>query len=940
MLKRKNDRQPPQRLEEERYPNDYWLDEEDGGEDIPEPADSSKPVSGRLHSEPMVTGYEALERQRGVRRPNRKLTRREKKALKRAQKYEAKLHKEHEKADKKNAKKEAKLAAKAEKQAMREAKKSAKKKKSSSATAPPRQQTEGKKVSGGKGSTTEKKVANAAKDKRITAQQSIPYHEMGRDGICRVQDKFYSKTIRFYDINYQLAQNEDKNAIFENWCDFLNYFDSTIHFQLSFINQHSNMAEYEKVIHINPQEDEFDDLRMEFAQMLNNQLAKGNNGLMRTKYITFGIEEESIREARPKLERIESDIMNNFKILGVTAYPLNGAERLQIMYETFNQDSKVPFHFSYDEVLRTGLSTKDYIAPTSFVFKNGKDFQMGGTIGAVSYLQILAPELTDKMLAEFLDMDSNLMVNFLIQSIDQMKAIKLVKSKVTDINRMKIEEQKKAVRAGYDMDIIPSDLNTYGGEAKRLLEDLQSRNERMFLVTALFLNTAGTKQELENVVFQTAGIAQKYNCALKRLDYQQEPGLMSCLPLAMNLVPIKRALTTTSTAIFVPFTTQELFMGGESIYYGLNALSNNLIMADRKKLKNPNGLILGTPGAGKSFAAKREITNAFIVTKDDIIVCDPEGEYYPLFRAFHGQVIRISPTSHDYINPMDINLDYADDDDPLSLKSDFILSLCELVVGGKNGLEPVEKTVIDRCVRLVYQDFLSDPVPEKMPILEDLYNLLREQKEQEAQRLATALEIYVNGSLKVFNHRTNVELSNRMVCFDIKDLGKQLKKLGMLIVQDQVWNRVTINRSANKSTRYYIDEFHLLLKEEQTAAYSVEIWKRFRKWGGIPTGITQNVKDLLASREIENIFENSDFILMLNQASGDRQILAKQLNISPHQLSYVTNSGEGEGLVFYGSTIIPFKDKFDNSLMLYALMTSKPDEVEKRKKLGIGERDD
>lgn len=450
MLKRKNDRQPQSM--EELYPDDYWLDEEDG-EELPVPEMKRKPVSGRLHDEPMVTGYEALERQRGVRRPNRKLTRREKKALKRAQKYEEKLHKEHEKADKKNAKREAKLAARAEKQAVRDAKKNAKKKKSRPAAAPPGQRPAGKAVSGTRSSGTGKKTPDSARDKRITAQQSIPYHEMGRDGICRVQDKFYSKTIRFYDINYQLAQNEDKNTIFENWCDFLNYFDSTIHFQLSFINQHSNMAEYEKVIHINPQEDEFDDLRMEFAQMLNNQLAKGNNGLVRTKYITFGIEAENIREARPKLERIESDILNNFKILGVSAYPLNGEERLQIMYETFNQDSKVPFHFSYDDVLRTGLSTKDYVAPTSFVFKNGKDFEMGGTMGAVSYLQILAPELTDKMLAEFLEMDSNLMVNFHIQSIDQMKAIKLVKSKVTDINRMKIEEQKKAVRAGYDMDI-------------------------------------------------------------------------------------------------------------------------------------------------------------------------------------------------------------------------------------------------------------------------------------------------------------------------------------------------------------------------------------------------------------------------------------------------------------------------------------------------------
>ena len=645
-------------------------------------------------------------------------------------------------------------------------------------------------------------------EKKISAQKTIAYKEMARDGICRVKDRCYSKTIRFSDINYQLAQNEDKNAIFENWCDFLNYFDSSIHFQLSFINHKSSMKEFENVIRIRPANDDFDEIRMEYAQMLRHQLAKGNNGLVKSKYITFSIEADNIREAKPKLERIESDILNNFKILGVPAVTLNGAERLQILYETFNPDETVDFRFDYDSMLRTGLTTKDYVAPTSFVFRDGKTFQMGNTIGAVSFLQILAPELTDKMLAEFLDMDKNLIVNLHIQSVDQLKAIKLVKSKVTDINRMKIEEQKKAVRSGYDMDIIPSDLNTYGGEAKRLLEDLQSRNERMFLVTVLFLNTARTKQELDNAVLQTAGIAQKYNCMLRRLDYQQEEGLMSSVPLGVNHISIRRALTTTSTAIFVPFTTQELFMEGESLYYGLNALSNNMIMVDRKKLKNPNGLILGTPGSGKSFAAKREITNAFFVTQDDIIIGDPEGEYYPLVHALGGQVIHISPTSRDYINPMDINMDYSEDDNPLGVKSDFVLSLCELIMGSRDGIEAEEKSVIDRCLPLVYQKYFSDPRPENMPVLGDLYDCLRKQKEPQAQRIATALEIYVNGSLKVFNHQTNVELNNRIVCFDIKDLGKQLKKLGMLIVQDQVWNRVTVNRGSHKSTRYYIDEFH------------------------------------------------------------------------------------------------------------------------------------
>jgi len=683
-------------------------------------------------------------------------------------------------------------------------------------------------------------------------------------------------------------------------------------------------------ISIPPQRDAFDSIREEYTTMLQNQLARGNNGLIKTKYLTFGIDADGIKAAKPRLERIETDILNNFKRLGVAARTLDGKERLFQLHAVFHMDEQLPFQFEWDWLAPSGLSTKDFIAPSSFEFRTGKQFRMGKKYGAVSFLQILAPELNDRLLADFLDMESSLIVSMHIQSVDQVKAIKTVKRKITDLDRSKIEEQKKAVRAGYDMDIIPSDLATYGSEAKKLLQDLQSRNERMFLLTFLVLNTADNPRQLGNNIFQAGSIAQKYNCQLTRLDFQQEEGLMSCLPLGLNQIEIQRGLTTSSTAIFVPFTTQELFQNGkEALYYGINALSNNLIMVDRKLLKNPNGLILGTPGSGKSFSAKREIANCFLLTSDDVIICDPEAEYAPLVERLHGQVIKISPTSTNYINPMDLNLDYSDDESPLSLKSDFILSLCELIVGGKEGLQPVQKTIIDRCVRLVYNEYLNDPKPENMPILEDLYNLLREQEEKEAQYIATALEIYVTGSLNVFNHQSNVDIDNRIVCYDIKELGKQLKKIGMLVVQDQVWNRVTINRAAHKSTRYYIDEMHLLLKEEQTAAYTVEIWKRFRKWGGIPTGITQNVKDLLSSREVESIFENSDFVYMLNQAGGDRQILAKQLGISTHQLSYVTHSGEGEGLLFYGSTILPFVDHFPKNTELYRIMTTKPQELKK-----------
>ena len=779
-----------------------------------------------------------------------------------------------------------------------------------------------------------RQIADAVKKAKMqgkiamSAQQTICYKAMYPDGVCRVTDKLYTKTMQFFDINYQLARNEDKNEIFENYCDFLNYFDHSISVQLSFLNQNVDMEEYQKMIEIPSQDDGFNDIRAEYMQMLKEQLAKGNNGLIKRKFITFGIEADDIRAAKQKLERIEADILGNFKALGAAAKPLSGLERLELLHSSFNEGTKEKFGFHWDLVHKTGLSSKDFIAPTSFDFRDSRTFKCGDTLGQVSFVQILAPELTDSMLKDFLDLDTSIAVNLHIQSIDQSEAIKMVKRKITDLDKMKIEEQKKAVRSGYDMDIIPSDLATFGVDAKNLLEQLQGRNERMFLITVLVMNTAKNKRALANAVFAAQGIAQKYNCALKPLDFQQEQGLISSVPIGINQIEIQRGMTTSSTAIFVPFTTQELFQtGSEALYYGLNALSNNMIMVDRKKLKNPNGLILGTPGSGKSFSAKREITNAFLFTRDDIYICDPEAEYFPLVSKLNGQVIKIAPNSHNYINPMDINLNYSEEENPVMLKSDFILSLCELIIGGKNGLEPIEKSVIDKAVRNVYRLFLLNPEPSKMPILEDLFNELNAMPETEAKRIAAALELYVHGSLNVFNHRTNVDMNNRLVCFDIKELGKQLKKIGMLIVQDQVWNRVTINRAEHKSTRYYIDEFHLLLKDEQTAAYSIEIWKRFRKWGGIPTGITQNVKDLLASREIENIFENSDFIYMLNQAGGDREILTKKLGISSNQLSYVTQSNEGEGLLFYGNVIIPFVDRFPKHLELYRYMTTKPEEV-------------
>ena len=764
----------------------------------------------------------------------------------------------------------------------------------------------------------------------VSAQQTIPYVAMHPDGICQLPGGLYTKTVEYEDINYAVASTEDQAAIFGGWSSFLNYFDSSLPFQLSFVNRRSRSVSRYKV-NIPAQQDSFNSIRGEFVDMLKGQIAKSNNGIERSKYITFGLPAGNAAEARPRLDRVEADVMGNFKRLGVQSRPLDGRDRLAALHGQLHPGSREPFRFSWKDIPKTGMGTKDFIAPDSFDFRQSRTFRVGQSWGAVSHLQILASEMSDKLLAEILELDAELTVTLHVQTVDQLKAIKTIKGKISDIGRMKAEEQKKAVRAGYDMEILPPDLITFSKDAAELLADLQSRNERMFLLTFTVVNLAPSRQRLENDVFTVSGIAQKYNCALKRLDWQQEQGFVSSLVLGYNGIEIQRGMTTSSTAIFIPFMTRELRMDGQALYYGMNALSHNVIMADRKKLKSANGMYLGSTGSGKSFAAKRELINVFLATSDRIVVVDPMGEYAPLVRRLGGQVIEIAPDSPNHINPMDIQLSTNDEDSPLSMKADFLLSLCELIVGGKEGLQPIEKTVIDRCVRLVYRELALGIGSGDMPLLQDLYEELLKQPEPEARRVATALELYCTGSLNLFNHPTNVQTDARVVCIVLNGMGENLRKIAMHITNEFVTSAVNTNHAEGLATWCYFDEFHILLRDPLTASYFVAVWKMLRKKGCVPSALTQNVKDLLASREIEAILDNTDFMILLSQAQSDRAILAKQLGISEHQLSYITHSNSGEGLLFYGSVTIPFVDRFPKG-EIYNLLTTRPEDMAHERK--------
>ena len=749
-------------------------------------------------------------------------------------------------------------------------------------------------------------------------QQVIPIQRIWNNGIFLVGKNKYSLTYKFSDINYAVASKEDKEAMFLDYSELLNSFDSGATTKITVALRRINKKDFEKEILLPFKEDGLDIYRQEYNQMLLDK-AIGSNGMVREIYLTVSVVKKNYEEAKNYFRRIGNDIVSHFAKLGSKCVELDAREKLRILHDFYRIGEEVNYNLDIKELMKKGHSFKDYICPDGFSFKNDY-FEMGKKFGRVLFLKDYASYIKDSFIAELTDMNQNMMMSIDVIPIPTDEAVREVENRLLGVETNITNWQRKQNANNNFSAVIPYDMEQQRNESKEFLDDLTTRDQRMMFANLTLVITADTKEQLDADTETVLITARKHLCQIAPLKYQQLNGLNTALPIGVRKIKNLRTLTTESLAVLNPFRVQEIFDKG-GIYYGENAISHNLIMVNKANLLNQSSFLLGVPGSGKSFSAKELIVFLALSTDDDILICDPEGEYSALVKAMGGEVIGISASSSDHINAMDMTEGYGDGANPVVDKSEFILSLFEQL--DKKGLGPKEKSIIDRCTALVYDDYSKTGV---VPTLMSLRAKLLEQPEREAHELALSLELFTNGSLNVFAHETNVNTNSRIISYDIYKLGKQLKTMGLLVITDAMINRVSENYRKGKRTHIFIDEIHVLFENEYSATFFNSAWRQFRKRNAYPTAITQNVEYLLSSVDASTMLSNSEFIVMLNQAASDRKELAKLLNISDEQMSYITNSDAGCGLIRYGSSLVPFINRFPRNTKLYKLMTTKPGE--------------
>ena len=752
-----------------------------------------------------------------------------------------------------------------------------------------------------------------------SAQDVIPIRRIWPDGVFQYGTK-YSKTIRFSDINYAIASKEDKTSMFLGYSELLNALDAGSTTKITINNKRINRKNFEQEILLPRRCDALDGYRGEYNAMLMGKVTDSSNSMVQERYITLSAHRKSVEEARTFFDRVSADVTARLNHLDAHGEELDAAERLRVLHDFYRTGEETDFRFDLSELMRKGHSFKDVICPDSFEFKKDH-FVMGGKYGRVLFLREYASYIKDSMINELTSLNRTMMLSIDIIPVPTDEAVREMQNRLLGVETNVTNWQRRQNNNNNFSAVVPYDLEQQRKETREMLDDLTTRDQRMLFAVVTLVHLADSKEELDADTETLQSTARKHLCQLSTLNYQQADGLATALPLGLRRIDALRTLTTEALAVLMPFKAQEVRDRG-GVYYGQNVISKNLIIANRKELLNGNGFVLGVSGSGKSFTAKREMAGIALSTDDDIIVIDPESEYRPLIEGLGGEVVEISATSPNHINAMDMEQGYGDGENPVVLKSEFLLSLCEQLVGS-GKLSAKEKSIIDRCTAQCYRDYIKNGYQGTPPTLQDFHAELLRQPEPEARDVALAIELFTEGSLNTFAKQTNVDTNSRILCYDIRDLGKQLLPVGMLVVLDSVFNRVIRNRALGRNTWIYIDEIYLLFQHEYSANFLFTLWKRVRKYGACCTGLTQNVDDLLQSHTARTMLANSEFLVMLNQASTDRIELARLLNISDNQLSYITNVDFGCGLIKCGSAIVPFMDSFPRNTQLYHLMSTR-----------------